>query len=109
MFRKSLYGITIFVSAFLLFQVQPMIAKMLLPWFGGAASVWITCMLFFQMVLLFGYIYAHWLINFLRPGGQIFVHVLFICLSLLLLPVTPDQSLKVMRNVDPLFHLLILL
>jgi hypothetical protein len=109
MFRKSLYGITIFVSAFLLFQVQPMIAKMLLPWFGGAASVWITCMLFFQMVLLFGYIYAHWLINFLRPGGQIFVHVLFICLSLLLLPVTPDQGLKVMNNVDPIIHLLILL
>lgn len=109
MVKKSLYGVTIFVSAFLLFQVQPMIAKMLLPWFGGAASVWITCMLFFQMVLLFGYIYAHWLINFLRPGGQIFVHVLFICLSLLLLPVTPDQSLKIMSNVDPVIHLLILL
>jgi spermidine synthase len=109
MFRKSLYGITIFVSAFLLFQVQPMIAKMILPWFGGAASVWITCMLFFQLVLLFGYIYAHWLINFMRPGGQTFLHVLFICLSLLLLPVTPNQGLKVMSNVDPILHLLLIL
>jgi hypothetical protein len=109
MFRKLLYGLTIFVSAFLLFQVQPMIAKMLLPWFGGAASVWITCMLFFQLVLLLGYIYAHWLIRFLRPGGQIIIHVLFLCLSLLSLPVTPNQALKIMSDVDPVIHLLILL
>jgi spermidine synthase len=109
MFNKLLYGLTIFVSAFLLFQVQPMIAKMILPWFGGAASVWITCMLFFQLVLLAGYIYAHWMINFLRPGGQIFVHILFIGLSLLLLPVTPNQNLKIMSNIDPILHLLILL
>jgi MFS family permease len=109
MFRKSLYGVTIFVSAFLLFQVQPMIAKMILPWFGGAASVWITCMLFFQLVLLFGYIYAHWLISFLRPGGQTVVHVLFIGLSLLLLPVTPNQSLKIMSNLDPILHVLVIL
>ena len=109
MFRKALYGVTIFVSAFLLFQVQPMIAKMILPWFGGAASVWITCMLFFQLVLLFGYIYAHWLINFLRPGGQILVHVLFIGLSLLSLPVTPNQILKIMSTVDPILHVLVIL
>ena len=54
-----LYALTIFVSAFLLFQVQPMIAKMILPWFGGTSSVWSTCMLFFQMALLLGYVYAH--------------------------------------------------
>jgi len=109
MLKKSLYGLTIFVSAFLLFQVQPMIAKMVLPWFGGAASVWITCMLFFQLVLLFGYIYAHWLINVLKPGGQIFLHVVFVGSSLLLLPVMPSQGLKVMGNVDPIVHLLIIL
>ena len=50
---------TIFVSAFLLFQVQPIISKMILPWFGGSPAVWSTCMLFFQMVLLAGYAYAH--------------------------------------------------
>ena len=54
-----LYAVTILVSAFLLFQVQPVIAKIILPWFGGSAAVWTTCLLFFQMVLLLGYLYAH--------------------------------------------------
>ena len=49
---------TIFLSAFLLFQIQPMIAKMILPWFGGSAAVWITAMLFFQTALLGGYLFA---------------------------------------------------
>jgi hypothetical protein len=48
------HAITIFLSAFLLFQVQPMIAKMILPWFGGSAAVWATCLLFFQAILLAG-------------------------------------------------------
>jgi hypothetical protein len=56
-----LYSLTIFLSAFLLFQVPPIIAKMILPWFGGSSAVWSTCMLFFQVVLLLGYLYAHWL------------------------------------------------
>ena len=55
-----LYAATIFLSAFLLFLVQPVIAKQILPWFGGAASVWATCLVFFQTVLLFGYAYADW-------------------------------------------------
>ena len=53
------YAFTIFLSSFLLFQVQPIIAKMILPWFGGTAAVWNTCMLFFQLTLLAGYAYAH--------------------------------------------------
>ncbi len=56
------YGLTIFLSAFLLFQVQPLIGKMILPWFGGSAAVCTTCMLFFQAVLLLGYVYAHWVV-----------------------------------------------
>ena len=56
-----LFALTIFVSAFLLFQVQPVISKAILPWFGGSAGVWNTCMLFFQAALLGGYTYAHWL------------------------------------------------
>jgi hypothetical protein len=56
-----LYAVTISLSAFLLFAVQPVIAKMILPWFGGTSAVWATCMLFFQAVLLLGYLYAHWL------------------------------------------------
>ena len=65
----SLYALTIFLSAFLLFQVEPMIAKMIVPWFGGSASVWTACLLFFQTALLLGYAYAHWSTARLRPGG----------------------------------------
>src|ERR1035441_4663465 len=56
-----LYALAISLSAFLLFEVQPIIAKTILPWFGGTSAVWSTCMLFFQVVLLLGYLYAHWL------------------------------------------------
>src|ERR1700681_4742599 len=56
----ALFAATILLSAFLLFQVQPLIAKLILPWFGGSAAVWTSCMLFFQIALLGGYAYAHW-------------------------------------------------
>ena len=55
-----LYALTIFTSAFLLFLVQPLMAKQILPWFGGSAAVWTTCLVFFQFLLLFGYAYADW-------------------------------------------------
>src|SRR4051794_28845112 len=88
-----LYGFTIFVSAFLLFQEQPIIARMILPWFGGTSAVWSTCMLFFQTVLLLGYIYAHWLHRL--PGGrQALVHTALMGVSLFVLPVIPNQSWK---------------
>ena len=68
----GLYAVTIFLSAFLLFQVQPMIAKLILPWFGGSAAVWVTCMLFFQIALLLGYGYAHLMVRTvpLAPPGD---------------------------------------
>ena len=69
-----LYALTILVSAFLLFQVQPVIAKIILPWFGGSAAVWTTCLLFFQMVLLLGYLYAHAVVRYLRPRAQMLLH-----------------------------------
>src|SRR4030067_376958 len=69
------YAITIFVSAFLLFQVQLLLAKAILPWFGGAASVWTTCMLFFQTLLLVGYSYAHWLAQRPRLTTQARIHL----------------------------------
>ena len=56
----TLYALTIFTSAFLLFLVQPIIAKQILPWFGGSAAVWATCLVFFQFLLLFGYAYTDW-------------------------------------------------
>ena len=54
-----LYAVTIFLSAFLLFQVQPLLGKRILPWFGGGAGIWTACLMFFQVFLLVGYAYAH--------------------------------------------------
>ena len=82
------YGLTIFLSAFLLFQVQPLIGKMILPWFGGSASVWTTCMLFFQATLLLGYIYSHWIVKALSPYRQSILHIALLLISLSLLPLT---------------------
>jgi hypothetical protein len=104
-----LYAATISVSAFLLFQVQPMIARMILPWFGGGAAVWITCMLFFQVGLLAGYAYSHASIRLLSPRFQTFVHILLLIFSLLLLPLMPDPGLKPPEVHHPLSRILWLL
>ena len=80
-----LYACTIFLSAFLLFEVQPMIGKIILPWFGGSAAVWSTCLLFFQASLLAGYLYAHCSTRYLKPRQQATLHVLLMAASLALL------------------------
>jgi hypothetical protein len=85
-----LHAATIFLSAFLLFLVQPIIARQILPWFGGAAAVWATCLVFFQSMLLFGYAYADWTARFLAPRRQAALHVTLLAASLLLLPIIPD-------------------
>jgi len=103
-----LFGATILVSAFLLFQVQPLIAKLILPWFGGSAAVWTSCMLFFQIALLAGYAYAHWL-NEKSGGFQTAVHVGLIVVSLLSLPIFPSASWKPHGGDDPLLRILGLL
>src|SRR5712672_1131922 len=89
-----LLGLTIFTSAFLLFQVQPLIAKFILPWFGGSPAVWTTCMLFFQVTLLGGYAYAHLIIQKLKPRQQVMVHLTLLGLALLMLPITPGDGWK---------------
>ncbi|HEV7803526.1 MAG TPA: hypothetical protein VGP15_20810, partial [Burkholderiales bacterium] len=89
-----LYAATTFLSAFLLFLVQPIIAKQILPWFGGSASVWATCLVFFQTVLLFGYAYADWSTRSLKPRGQAILHVALLLASLALLPIIPDVRWK---------------
>jgi len=78
---------TIFLSAFLLFLVQPMIGKIILPKFGGVASVWTISVLFFQVLLLVGYLYAHFLTTFFSPRRQFMIHMFLLAVSLLLLPV----------------------
>lgn len=100
---------TIFLSAFLLFQIQPMIAKMILPWFGGSAAVWITAMLFFQTALLGGYLYAHWSVRSLGPRSQSLVHACLLGASLLLLPVTPSLAWKPAGGEEPILRILGLL
>src|SRR5512138_2991644 len=104
-----LYVITIFLGAFLVFQVQPIIAKVILPWFGGSASVWSACLLFFQVVLLLGYLYAHFLVRVLRPKLQAIVHLSLLGLSFLLLHVLPDPSWKPSGGEDPVWRIVGLL
>src|SRR5450759_2303509 len=104
-----LYALTIFISAFLLFQVQPMIAKIILPWFGGSAAVWTTCMLFFQVALLVGYAYAHFVAKRLSPKTQVMVHATLLGLSILLLPIAPAASWKPVGADLPALHILALL
>src|SRR5882724_3414864 len=86
-----IYGITIVLSAFLLFQIQPMAAKWLLPVFGGSASVWTTCMLFFQIALLLGYRYSERSIRRLTPRVQVVLHVILLSLSIVALIARPDR------------------
>lgn len=103
------YGLTIFLSAFLLFQVQPLIGKMILPWFGGSASVWTTCMLFFQMVLLLGYFYSHWVVRFLSPYRQSLLHGSLLLLCLFLMPIAASADWKPTGAENPTLRILGLL
>jgi len=105
----TLYALAIFLSAFLLFQVQPIIAKMILPWFGGSAAVWTTCMLFFQLVLLAGYLYSHKLVGRLEPRRQGTIHLILLALSLLWLPMSAAVSLKPTGDEEPISRILMTL
>ena len=103
------YGATIFLSSFLLFLVQPLIAKQILPWFGGSAAVWTTCMLFFQMVLLAGYAYAHATNAKLAPRAQAVLHTVLLAASLLVLPILPAEHWKPVGGEEPISRILAVL
>ncbi len=103
------YALTIFVSAFLLFLLQPIIAKQILPWFGGSAAVWSTCLVFFQMALLAGYFYSDWITHKLSPRRQIVVHLGLILVALALLPIIPDGAWKPHGDEAPALRILLLL
>jgi SAM-dependent methyltransferase len=104
-----LYAAAIFLSAFLLFIVQPMIGKKILPWFGGGPSVWTTCMLFFQMALLGGYAYAHYIGTRLPARRQVAVHLAVVAVALLFLPVYPGEWLRPEDARFPAARILLLL
>src|ERR1700679_1702091 len=104
-----LYALTILVSAFLLFQVQPIIAKIILPWFGGSAAVWTVCLLFFQLALLAGYAYAHALIRYCKPRVQMLIHASLLLLSVAALPIYPGPEWKPAPLADPTWGIVSLL
>ena len=100
---------TILVSAFLLFQVQPLISKCILPWFGGSPAVWTTCMLFFQIVLFGGYAYAHISEHVLGPRLRTVVHFLLLVLAVAMLPIIPSPAWKPLDSSNPTWRILGLL
>ncbi|MCX6954640.1 MAG: fused MFS/spermidine synthase [Verrucomicrobia bacterium] len=103
------FALSIFTGAFLLFQVQPLIGKYILPWFGGSPGVWTTCLLFFQTLLLGGYAYAHFSTKLLKPRSQAALHLGLLLLSLALLPITPNEAWKTHVSGDPTWQILLLL
>jgi hypothetical protein len=105
----AVHAATIFLSAFLLFLVQPILAKQILPWFGGAAIVWTLCMVFFQLVLLLGYAYAHWLAKTTDGARQAWIHAALLAASLAFLPMAPDAGWKPQGADNPVARILLLL
>ena len=110
-----LFSISIFLSAFLLFQIQPMIGKFVLPWFGGAPSVWSTAMLFFQALLTGGYAYAAWLVKRPRQG---WIHIALMGITIALLtalglawssPITPSADMRPDNTSFPIIHVFLIL
>src|SRR5882672_3650267 len=103
------YAATIFLSSFLLFLVQPLIARQILPWFGGTAAVWTTCMLFFQTLLLAGYAYAHAASAKLSPRAQAILHSVLLALALATLPIAPAEAWKPLGTEEPISTILLVL
>ena len=110
-----LFAVSIFLSAFLLFQIEPMIGKFILPWFGGTPAVWSTAMLFFQVLLTGGYAYAYWLVK-RRKQGWIHIALLGITIALMTVlglgwpsPITPSADMRPAVTNFPVFDIFLLL
>ena len=103
------YALVIFLSAFLLFLVQPLIAKQILPWFGGSAAVWGTCLLFFQTVLLAGYAYADAVNRWLGMHRQVLLHGVLLLCAAALMPIIADESWRPLGTEEPIGRILGLL
>lgn len=105
----GLYAVAIFASAFLIFLVQPMVGKRILPWFGGVPAVWTLCLAFYQSSLFLGYAYAHLMIRFVSRRFQPWIHATLVLIALALLPVLPEASDPVSGNRSPSIEVLSLL
>ena len=105
-----IHAVTIFLSSFLLFLVQPLIARLILPWFGGSAAVWTTCMLFFQALLLAGYAYSHFLVRrFSGTRTEALIHTALLAAAVAMLPISPSEAWKPQGDDEPISHILLLL
>jgi spermidine synthase len=109
------FALSIFLSSFLLFQIQPMIGKFILPWFGGTPAVWSTAMLFFQILLTGGYAYAYWLVKRSKQG---WIHIILLGMTLTLLtalglgwpsPITPSADMRPTAVNSPVFSIFLIL
>ena len=107
--HRLLFAATIFLGAFLLFLIEPLFAKLILPWFGGSASVWATCLVFFQTALLLGYFYADITARRRSSNRQSTVHLGLLLVSLLWLPIAPQIFWRSHAQVDPAWRILGLL
>jgi hypothetical protein len=107
--QRVLFAATIFLGAFLLFLIEPLIAKLILPWFGGSAAIWATCLVFFQSALLLGYLYADATIRRLSLRRQSALHLSLLLVSLLWLPIAPQVFWRSHANIDPAWRILGLL
>ena len=105
---SAFFAMMIFLGAFLLFQVQPLMGRFLLPWFGGSPEVWTTCMLFFQVFLLAGYAYAHLLIRIPQVKLQAVIHIGLLAGALFFLPILPKESLVPTVENSPVFEILLI-
>ncbi|MES2717955.1 MAG: fused MFS/spermidine synthase [Pseudomonadota bacterium] len=105
----ALYAGTIFTSAFLLFLIQPIASKHILPWFGGSAAVWAVSLSFFQVLLLAGYAYADWTTRRLSPRVQVLLHIALLVLAFITLQVLADPSWKPAGQEDPTLRILLML
>lgn len=107
--RSLLFAVTVFISAFLLFQVQPLLAKFILPWFGGTPAVWTMCMLVFQLLLFGGYAYAHLLSRVRSTSRQACIHAVLLTIAALALPIVPDAAWKPTGEESPGLRISLLL
>jgi hypothetical protein len=107
--QRSIVAPTVFVGAALLFLVEPLIARTILPWFGGSAATWTTCMLFFQVLLLAGYGYAHVLATYVSPRRQVIVHGVVLVAAAAFLPIVPSPAWQPNAGQSPILRIVLVL
>ena len=105
----ALYATAIFLSAFLLFSLEPMIGKRILPWFGGSAALWCTCLVFFQSALLAGYVYASSITRISSAATQAGIHIAILFASQFLLPIGPGIRWRAEASSHPVWTILLML